>query len=45
MGNHAFYIPHIHFNLDYVEWDLSKIIFENVLNKPANEYIQDIIID
>lgn len=35
----------IKFNLDTIEWDLGKIIFENVLNKPANEYILDFIND
>ena len=38
-------VKYLKLNLDCVEWDLGKIIFENVLNKPANEYILDFIND
>ena len=45
MSNYESHSSRIIFNLDYVEWDLGKIIFENVFNKPANEYILDFIND
>ena len=32
-------------NLEIVEWGLGRIIFENIFNKPVNNYIHDFIIN
>lgn len=32
-------------NLEVVEWGLGKIIFENIFNRPVEEYIHDFIVD
>ena len=44
INNHMITGVSVKFNLDAIEWSLGKIIFENLFNKPAKEYIQDLII-
>lgn len=36
---------HLKVNLEVVEWGLGKIIFENIFNRPVEEYIHDFIVD
>ena len=42
--NKCLRVKYLKLNLDCVEWDLGKIIFENVLNKPVKGHIHDFII-